>query len=155
MKVIGNQSSGVGLIASGAYAISVNSNPEVIVTSTEMFLSRSLTVSGNLFVSGNSQLGINTASTHEITGSFLLSGSSKQIGTSVITGSITVTRDSTFIQDVYVSGTLKGPFSSSIEQRVNALEEQRFILGGDVSANAVLTGSAQSTYTASLNITLS
>lgn len=154
MKVIGNQSSGVGLVASGAYAISVNSNPEVIVTNTEVFLSHSLVVSGNLFVSGNSQLGINTASTHEITGSLLLSGSSKQIGTSVITGSITVTRDSTFIQDVYVSGTLKGPFSSSIEQRVNALEEQRFILGGDVSANAVLTGSAQSTYTASLNITL-
>jgi hypothetical protein len=154
MKVIGKQSSGVSLVASGTLGISVLGNNEILMTNDTTFFSSSLVVSESLFASGNTQLGINTASTHEITGSFLLSGSSKQIGTSVITGSITVTRDSTFIQDVYVSGTLKGPFSSSIEQRVNALEEQRFILGGDVSANAVLTGSAQSTYTASLNITL-
>jgi hypothetical protein len=154
MKVIGKQSSGVSLVASGTLGISVLGNNEILMTNDTIFFSSSLVVSESLFASGNTQLGINTASTHEITGSFLLTGSSKQIGTSVITGSITVTRDSTFIQDVYVSGTLKGPFSSSIEQRVNALEEQRFILGGDVSANAVLTGSAQSTYTASLNITL-
>ena len=154
MKVIGKQNSGVNLVASGTLGISVLGNNEILMSLDRTFISSSLVVSESLFVSGNSQLGINTASTHEITGSFLLSGSSKQIGTSVITGSITVTRDSTFIQDVYISGTLKGPFSSSIEQRVNSLEEQRFILRGDVSANAVLTGSAKSTYTASLNITL-
>ena len=154
MKVIGKQSSGVSLVASGTLGISVLGNNEILMTNDTIFFSSSLVVSESLFASGNTQLGINTASTHEITGSFLLTGSSKQIGTSVITGSITVTRDSTFIQDVYVSGTLKGPFSSSIEQRVNSLEKQRFILGGDVSANAVLTGSAKSTYTASLNITL-
>ena len=154
MKVIGKQSSGVGLVASGTLGISVLGNNEILMTNELTFISSSLVVSESLFASGNTQFGITTQSTHEITGSLLLTGSSKQIGTSVITGSITVTRDSTFIQDVYVSGTLKGPFSSSIEQRVNSLEKQRFILGGDVSANAVLTGSATSTYTASLNISL-
>lgn len=154
MKVIGKQSSGLGVVTSGSVAIAVNAVNEVVITNEVAFFSHSLEVSGNLYVSGNTSMGVHTSSTHEITGSLLLTGSSKQIGTSVITGSITVTRDSTFIQDVYVSGTLKGPFSSSIEQRVNSLEKQRFELGGDVFANTTLTGSAVSTYTASLNITL-
>ena len=154
MKVIGKQSSGVSLVASGTLGISVLGNNEILMTNDTIFFSSSLVVSESLFASGNTQFGMTTQSTHEITGSFLLSGSSKQIGTSQITGSITVTRDSTFIQDVYVSGTLKGPFSQSMEQRINALEEQRFQLGGDVFANTTLTGSATSTYTASLNITL-
>jgi hypothetical protein len=154
MKVIGKQSSGVSLVASGTLGISVLGNNEILMTNDTTFFSSSLVVSESLFASGNTQFGITTQSTHEITGSFLLTGSSKQIGTSQITGSITVTRDSTFIQDVYVSGTLKGPFSQSMEQRINALEEQRFELGGDVFANTTLTGSAKSTYTASLNISL-
>ena len=154
MKVIGKQSSGVSLVASGTLGISVLGNNEILMTNDTIFFSSSLVISESLFASGNTQFGMTTQSTHEITGSFLLSGSSKQIGTSQITGSITVTRDSTFIQDVYVSGTLKGPFSQSMEQRINALEEQRFQLGGDVFANTTLTGSATSTYTASLNITL-
>ena len=155
MKVLGNQSSGLGVVTSGSVAISVNSNPELILKGESgSFFSHSLEISESLFVSGNTQLGMWTGSTHEITGSFLLSGSSKQIGVSVVTGSITVTRDSTFIQDVYVSGTLKGPFSQSIEQRVNSLEKQRFEIGGDIFANTTLTGSAKATYTASLNVQL-
>ena len=155
MKVVGNQSSGLGVVTSGSVAISVNTNPELILNGESgSYFSHSLEISESLMVSGNTQFGIWTGSTHEITGSFLLSGSSKQIGTSVVTGSITVTRDSTFIQDVYVSGTLKGPFSQSIEQRVNSLEKQRFEIGGDIFANTTLTGSAQATYTASLNVQL-
>lgn len=154
MKVIGKQSSGVSLVASGTLGIAVLGSNELLITNQLVFASSSLVVSESLFASGNTQFGITTQSTHEITGSFLLTGSSKQIGTSTITGSITVTRDSVFIQDIYVSGTLRGPFSQSIEQRVNSLEGQRFILGGDVSANAILTGSAKTRYTASLNIEL-
>jgi hypothetical protein len=132
MKVIGKQSSGLGVVTSGSVAIAVNAVNEVVITNEVAFFSHSLEVSGNLYVSGNTSMGVHTASTHEITGSLLLTGSSTQIGVATITGSVIVTRDSTFIQDVYVSGTLRGPFSQSVEARVNALEEQRFFLQKDV-----------------------
>jgi hypothetical protein len=154
MKVIGNQTSGLGTSTSGSVVISVNTVNEVIITNDVAFFSHSLEVSGNLNVSGNTSFGVHTSSTHEITGSLLLTGSSTQIGVATITGSVTVTRDSTFIQDVYVSGTLKGPFSQSVEARVNALEEQRFFLGGDISAEGTLSGTTTSKYTASLDISI-
>jgi len=154
MKVIGKQSSGLGIVTSGSVAIAVNAVNELVITNEVAFFSHSLEVSGNLYVSGNTSMGVHTSSTHEITGSLLLTGSSTQIGVATITGSVIVTRDSTFIQDVYVSGTLKGPFSQSVEARVNALEEQRFFLGGDISAEGTLTGTATTKYTASLDISL-
>jgi hypothetical protein len=154
MKVIGKQSSGIGLVASGTLGISIGGNNELLITQDTTFISSSLVVSESLFVSGNTHFGISTESRHDISGNLFISGNYTQVGVSVVSGSVLATRDSIFIQDVYVSGTLKGPFSQSIERRVNALEEQRFFLRGDVSAEGTLSGTSLSKYTASLDISL-